>query len=102
MDCPAVLAYRVSWLTECIAHLVLPKASFRFAGLVNIIADKHVMTELLQRDFNIYNTAAEVLGYLRNTPARRKLLEAYADVRTQLGKPGATDRAAAAIANLLN
>ena len=101
MDCPAVLAYRVSWLTECIAHLVLPKASFRFAGLVNIIADKAVMTELLQRDFNIYNTAAEVLGYLRNTPARRKLLEAYADVRTQLGKPGATDRAAAAIANLL-
>ena len=101
MDCPAVLAYRVSWLTECIAHLVLPKASFRFAGLVNIIADKRVMTELLQRDFNIYNTAAEVLGYLRNTPARRKLLEAYAEVRTQLGKPGATDRAAAAIANLL-
>lgn len=101
MDCPAVLAYRVSWLTECVARLVLPKDSFKFAGLVNIIAGKGVMTELLQRDFNIYNTAAEVLGYLRDTPQRRALLEAYAQVREALGKPGATTRAAAAIAEVL-
>lgn len=102
MDCPAVLAYRVSFITELIAHLLLPKASFRFAGLVNIIADKPVMTELLQRDFSVYNTAAEVLAYLRDTPARRALRAAYADVRQQLGEPGATERAAKAIAELLS
>ena len=102
MDCPAVLAYRVSFLTEIIAHLVLPKASFRFAGLVNIIAEKRVMIELLQRDFNVYNTASHLLAYLRNTPARRKLLREYAAVRDQLGAPGATQRTAQAIAELLN
>lgn len=101
MNCPAVLAYRVSFLTELVARLVLPKASFRFAGLVNIIAGKGVMTELLQRDFNIYNAASETLSLLRNTAARKNLLAAYAEVQAQLGEPGATDRAAKAIADCL-
>lgn len=102
MNCPAVLAYRVSFLTEMVARLVLPKASFRFAGLVNIIAEKSVMPELLQRNFNVFNTASHLLPYLRNTPARQEILEAYAEVQKALGAPGATERAAKAIAELLH
>ena len=102
MDCPAVLAYRVSLPTELIARIITWGARFRFAGLVNIIAERLVMPELLQRDFSIYNTAAGVLGYLRNTPERRELLSAYAEVRARLGDSAATTRAAAAIAELVN
>jgi lipid-A-disaccharide synthase len=101
MNCPTVLAYRVSMITECIAHLVLPKASFQFAGLVNIIAGKCVMTELLQRNFTAQNTAQKVLEYLDDTPERQAMLTAYADVRGKLGAPGATERTAKAIAELL-
>lgn len=101
MDCPAILAYRVSIFTELVARLVLPKSSFRFAGLVNIIAGKGVMTELLQRDFNVFNAASEFLPYLRNTPQRRAILKAYAEVREALGAPGATERTAKAIAELI-
>lgn len=100
MDCPAVLAYRVSLPTELIARIVTRGARLRFAGLVNIIAGRLVMPELLQRDFTVHNTAAEVLAYLRDTPARRALLEAYAEVRDRLGDPDATARAADAIAAL--
>ena len=102
MNCPAVLAYRVSFLTEMVARLVLPKASFRFAGLVNIIAEKSVMPELLQRNFNVFNTASHLLPYLRNTIARQDILKAYAEVQDALGAPGATERAAKAIAELLH
>lgn len=102
MNCPAVLAYRVSFLTEMVARIVLPKASFRFAGLVNIIAEKSVMPELLQRNFNVFNTASHLLPYLRNTPARQEILKAYAEVQDALGAPGATERAAKVIAELLH
>ena len=84
-----------------IARIVTLGARLRFAGLVNIIAGRLVMPELLQRDFTPYNTAAEVLAFLRDTPARRDLAAAYAEVRERLGGPDATARAAAAIAAFL-
>ena len=59
------------------------------------------MPELLQRDCNPANAARITLDYLRDTPARRDLLAAYAEVRDRLGPPGATARAAAALAELL-
>jgi lipid-A-disaccharide synthase len=100
MNCPTVLAYHVNIITELMARILL-RASFRFAGLVNIIAGKGVMTELLQRDFTAHNTAKHLLPYLSDTPERQAILDAYADVRAQLGEPGATERTAKAIADLL-
>lgn len=101
MDCPAVLAYRVSLPTECIARIVTARAKFRFAGLVNIIAGRLVMPELLQRDFSVYETSSWLLTFLRDTAERRALKTAYREVREKLGTPGATTRAAAALAPLL-
>ncbi len=101
MDCPALLAYRVSLPTELLARLITLRAAFRYAGLVNIVADRLVMPELLQRDCTPANAARHTLDYLRDTPARRDLLAAYAEVRDRLGPPGATARAAAALADLL-
>lgn len=99
MNCPTVLAYHMNIITELMARILL--RSFRFAGLVNIIAGKGVMTELLQRDFTAHNTAKHLLPYLSDTPERQAILDAYADVRAQLGEPGATERTAKAIADLL-
>lgn len=101
MNCPAILAYKVSLPTEIIARLVTLRATFRFAGLVNIIAGRLVMPELLQRAFNVYAVASWVLAYLRHTPTRRSLLDAYREVREKLGEPGATRRSAEAIADFL-
>lgn len=101
MDCPAVLAYRVSLATEVVARIVTAGMTLRFAGLVNIIAGRLVMPELLQRQFTVYETASWLLALLRPTSERRKLLAAYREVREALGEPGATARAAEAIAGLL-
>lgn len=101
MNCPSILAYKVSLPTEILIRLVTLRATFRFAGLVNIIAGRLVMPELLQRDFNVYNVGSWVLAYLRHTPTRKALLAAYQEVRDKLGEPGATRRTAEAIADLL-
>ncbi len=102
MNCPTVLAYRVGKLTAVLARFILAHAAFKFAGLVNIIAGRLVMPELLQQDFTVEKTAALVVAYLDDTPERKALLEAYAEVREKLGDVGATARAATAIAELLN
>ncbi len=101
MNCPALLAYRVSLPTELIARVVTLGALFRFAGLVNIIAGRLVMPELLQRDFSVEKTTAHLLSYLTDTDERSALLSAYDEVRQKLGDVGATTRAARAIADLL-
>ncbi len=100
MDCPAVLAYRVSLLTELLARLIVGHNSFTFAGLVNIILGRLAMKELLQRNFTNFNTAKALLALLRDTPVRRRLLADYAQCREKLGT-GATQRAAQAIAAML-
>jgi lipid-A-disaccharide synthase len=101
MDCPALLAYKVSLPTELLARLVTLHATFRFAGLVNIILNRLAMPELLQRDFSVYNTAYWVLAFMRDTKQRRELKNAYAEVVEKLGPVGATKRAAEAIAEVL-
>lgn len=99
MGCPAVLAYRVSVVTELLARLIV-RGGLRFAGLVNIVLGRPAMTELLQRRFTVHNTASALLPYLRDTPQRRRLLADYADCRGRLGD-GATARAAESVARLL-
>jgi lipid-A-disaccharide synthase len=101
MGCPTILAYKVSLPTELLARFVMRKATFRFAGLVNIILNRLAMPELLQRDFTVFNTAQGVLSYLRDTPQRRAIKAAYAEVAERLGPVGATTRAAQAIAEVL-
>jgi lipid-A-disaccharide synthase len=68
---------------------------------VNIILNRLAMPELLQRDFTVFNTAQGVLSYLRDTPQRRAIKAAYAEVAERLGPVGATTRAAQAIAEAL-
>lgn len=101
MGCPAILAYKVSLPTELLARLVTLKATFRYAGLVNIILNRLAMPELLQRDFSVFNTAQWMLAYLRDTKQRRAITSAYAEVVERLGPVGATTRAAQAIAHCL-
>lgn len=101
MNCPAVLAYRVSLATELVARMVTAGMPLRFAGLVNIIAGRLAMPELLQRQFTTYEAASWLLTFLRPTAERKRLLAAYQEVRDKLGEGGATARAAKAIAEEL-
>ena len=70
-------------------------------GLVNLVAGKRVVNELMQDDFTGENLAAELLSLLeekRNQSVRKRLLE----VSVKLGDRGASQRAAEHILAALN
>jgi lipid-A-disaccharide synthase len=55
------------------------------------------LPELLQNHLTAEEVVAEALPLLQSEPARQRMLEGYGRLRTALGEPGVTRRAAAAI-----
>ena len=66
----------------------------RFISLVNLIADKDIVQELLADRFSICNIANELYRILPGQPARERMLADYQIVRERLGDAVAPDNAA--------
>src|SRR5258707_422020 len=98
LDVPMVVVYRVTPLTALLAK---PLVRTPFFSMVNLIAGKRVVPELIQDDFMPARVGAEVLRLLNNQSARASLRHDLAEVRQRLGPPGAVERAADAILRLL-
>ena len=73
----------------------------RFISLVNLIADKEIVQELLADRFSIYNIANELYRILPGQPARERMLANYQIVREHLGDAVAPDNAARIIVEKL-
>ena len=87
---PMVIVYKESPLNW---HTLGRLITSDHYGLVNLVAGKRVVTELMQHDLNGEKLAAELLGLLgkeRNEAMRDKLRE----VAARLGDSGASQRAA--------
>ncbi len=98
LDAPMVVVYRVSPLT---ASLAKPLVRTQFFAMVNLIAQKKVVPELVQDDFTPDRVARETLLLLQEPNARASMKTGLAEVRHRLGPPGAVDRAADQILKLL-
>ncbi len=97
LDVPMIVVYRVSKLTALLAK---PLIRTKYFGMVNLIAEREVAPELIQEDFQPGKIAEEIRKLLE--PARAAQARAdLADVRRRLGPPGAVQRAAEAILDLL-
>jgi lipid-A-disaccharide synthase len=99
LDAPMVVVYRVTPLTALLAK---PLVRTSYFSMVNLIAERCVVPELIQKDFTPAKVAEEVLRLLSDARARAELRAGLAEVRKRLGPPGAVDRAADAIAALLS
>jgi lipid-A-disaccharide synthase len=69
--------------------------------MVNLIAERKVVPELVQDRFTPERVAAETLRLLEDANAREEMRRGLAEVRRKLGPPGAIERAADQIAALL-
>jgi len=98
LDAPMVVVYRVTPLTAFLAKLLVRTPFF---SMVNLIAGKRAIPELIQSDFTPVRVAAEILRLLNDQGAREALRRDLAEVRQRLGPPDAVDRAAEAILKLL-
>ena len=66
----------------------------RFISLINLIADKEIVQELLADRFSIRNIANELYRILPGQPSRERMLADYQYVRDRLGNEVAPDNAA--------
>jgi lipid-A-disaccharide synthase len=94
---PMVVVYKESWVNwNTLGRLI----TVEHYGLVNLVADERVATELMQDDLNGEQLANELLLLLdkqRNEDARQRLRE----VVDQLGDRGASQRAAGVVLEAL-
>jgi lipid-A-disaccharide synthase len=98
LDAPMVVVYRVTPLTALLAK---PLVRTKYFAMVNLIAGREVIPELIQNDFTPDRVAGETLRLLRDPAAAAGMRSELAAVRRRLGPPGAVERAADAIAALL-
>jgi lipid-A-disaccharide synthase len=98
MNAPMIVVYRLSPITAGIARWLVRTPMF---AMVNLIAGKRVVPELVQKDFTPERVAKEAFRLLDSPEAREEMRRGLAEVRTKLGPPGAIDRAADIIAEML-
>ncbi len=88
---PMVVVYRLSWLSYLLGRLLVRIAHF---ALVNILAGRTIVPELLQRQASPERMAAEIERLLADRAARDAQVEGLREVRAALGEPGAARRVA--------
>jgi lipid-A-disaccharide synthase len=88
---PMVVVYHLSPVTYVLGRRFVSVPHY---AMVNLIAERRVVTELIQGDFTPRRTAAEVLELIQDEPRRQRMLDDLDDVRRRLGGPGASARAA--------
>jgi lipid-A-disaccharide synthase len=95
---PMVVVYRLSWLSYLVGRLFVRLAHF---ALVNLLAGRTLVPELLQRQASPERMAAEIEHLLEDAGARSDQLRGLAEVRASLGTPGAPRRVAEEVVALL-
>lgn len=98
---PQVVCYETP-IPKVIAFLRKHLIKVRYISLVNLIADKSVVTELVADTFSVENIAGELGRLLPGEPARTAMLDGYAEVKQRLGKENAPDNAANIMVKLLS
>jgi lipid-A-disaccharide synthase len=99
---PMIVVYRLSPLT---ARLAKPLVKTKFFAMVNLIAGRSVVPELIQDDFTAQRVASEALSLLSDSSEGQariaEMRRGLQEVQNLLGPPGAVERAADEIARLL-
>ena len=103
MTTPFVMVYRVSPLTYFLGR---PRVKVPHFAMVNLIAGKEVVPELVQHDFTAENVVARLRDILPDGQARDQMIEGLGSVKTLLRGPNqdrlhAAERAAEAVMALL-
>lgn len=95
---PMAVVYRGSWPTYLAAKAVVRVPHI---ALVNVVAQRKVIPELIQQDATPEALASTLVRLLRDTERAQAMKEDLKAVAAKLGPPGAVDRAAVAVLEAL-
>jgi lipid-A-disaccharide synthase len=97
-DTPMVVVYRVSPLTYRLGRHLVKLDTY---AMVNLIAGERIVPELIQDDLKPEVLASEVVSLLTDSARAAAVRQGLARVRSRLGGPGASRRAAEAILRVI-
>jgi lipid-A-disaccharide synthase len=89
-----VLGRLAYWLKDIVIKV-------KYISLVNLIARKEVVKELIAHLFTVENMAKELNLLLNNETYRQTLISEYLKIKKELGEAGAAERTAKSIVGLL-
>lgn len=95
---PYVLVYHVNWLTYTVGKMVV---RIKNLGIVNILAGRDVVRELIQHDLTPDSLAREMADLLLYEERRRHLADDLSGVVSTLGEGGSYARAARIVVDCL-
>jgi lipid-A-disaccharide synthase len=95
---PMVVVYRVSPLSWLVGRLLV---DVPYYSMVNLLAGRPLVRELMQRDFTASTLAAQVEYLLDHPEAREKMVQEFRALKPRLGPGGALGRAADAVVRVL-
>lgn len=88
---PQVVCYQTSAVSATIARMLI---KVKYVSLVNLIANKAIVKELLQDDFTPHNLLDELKLIINNESHRKKILAGYDEVKSLMGNSGASAKTA--------
>ena len=91
METPMVIAYKVSFLSYMIGRFIVKVSHI---GLVNLVAGKTIVPELIQGRATALHLAEEASDILKNESLKKDMKEGLKLVHEQLGRGGAAKKAA--------
>jgi len=97
---PQVVCYETP-LPKLIGFLKRHVLSVRYVSLVNLIADREVVRELVAETFSVENIRKELEAVLPGGARRQQMMSDYEEVHRRLGESNAADEAAAIMIKLL-
>ena len=98
---PQVVCYETP-IPQVIAFLKKHFLKVRYISLVNLIADKEVVPELVADTFSVENIRAHLEAILPGGVMRQQMLDGYEEVHRRLGDSRAPDVAAQLMYKLIN
>ncbi len=101
LNVPQVVCYKTP-LPHLLSFLKKHFLKVKYISLVNLIADREVVAELVAASFGVNNMIRELGKILPGQEGRTKMLEGYEEVRQAVGKTDAPGNAARIIHRLLH
>jgi lipid-A-disaccharide synthase len=99
METPMIIIYKVSAPSYYVGKMVI---NVDHIGLVNIIAGKEIVPELIQFEANPEKIAAEVIDILASRERMERIKAELKKIRNMLGSHGAAERVARLAYDMIN